>query len=99
MAWCCPSVQPAPDHERAIFRRRWAKDNEALVFYVGRIVHEKGIQVLIEAARAIVDRHPGTRFVIAGTGPKLDELRRYAVEHGVSAYMHFTGFISDQERD
>ncbi len=88
-----------PDHERAAFRRRWASDDEAIVFYVGRIVQEKGVDVLIEAVDPVLAHHPGTRFVVAGTGPLRDDLMRYADRRGVAAHMHWTGYISDEDRD
>jgi len=33
------------------FRRRFAQDNEKIVFFVGRLVNEKGVHVLIDALR------------------------------------------------
>ena len=86
-------------HERAAFRRRWADDDAPIIFYVGRVVHEKGIQVLIEAVPCIRARHPTARVVVAGTGARLDDLRQYARERGVADVVQFTGFISDEERD
>ena len=94
-----PTRHTFPNHERAAFRRRWADDAAPIVFYVGRIVQEKGIDVLIDAIDPVLARHPGARFVVAGTGPMRDSLQHYALARGVAAHMHWTGYIADAERD
>ena len=37
--------------------------------------------------------------MIAGTGGQLEALQQRARERGISGHVHFTGFISDEERD
>lgn len=81
------------------FRRRFAADDERIVFHIGRLVHEKGTQTLIEAAPRILAEFPKVRFLIAGRGPMYDELQGMATELGVSDRVDFLGFISDRERD
>src|SRR5690606_20760566 len=62
--------RPAADPEGdAAFRARFAAPDEALVFFIGRLVYEKGVHVLLDAVPRILERRPGTRFVIAGEGP------------------------------
>lgn len=94
-----PHDPPVAGAERNEFRRSFAGDDEQIVFYVGRVVYEKGIQVLIEAAPRILERRPQTRFVVAGTGPYLDQLKHQAWATDVAHAFVFTGFISDQDRD
>ncbi len=81
------------------FRKKYASPRENIVFYVGRIVREKGIQVLIQAIPQILHDQPSTKFVIAGKGPHLDNLKRQASYLGVDDRIFFTGFISDEERN
>jgi glycosyltransferase involved in cell wall biosynthesis len=81
------------------FRSRWAAPDQQIVFNVGRIVHEKGVQVLVEAAPAILAGRPNTRIIIAGTGGYLADLRLRAVALGVADRVHFAGFVSDEDRD
>lgn len=85
--------------ERVAFRRRFAADEERIVFFVGRLVHEKGMQTLIAAAPQILAALPAVRFLVAGRGPLLDELRRMAQELGVGDRFDFLGYVSDAERD
>lgn len=81
------------------FRRQFAADDEAIVFYVGRVVYEKGLQVLVAAAPQILTYSPKTKFVIAGRGPMADELRLQAERLGVGQRFYFTGYIADDDRD
>ena len=55
--------------------------------YFGRVSREKGLGTLIRATAAA-----GSRLVIAGTGPALEDLRRLAAELG--ATVRFAGFLS-----
>ena len=81
------------------FRAAYAAPDERIVFYVGRIVHEKGLGVLIEGAPRVLAGYPKTKFVIAGTGGYVEAARRRAKELGVAKSMYFTGFIPDESRD
>lgn len=95
------SLSPDPftsDAERAEFRRRFVADDEQLVFYVGRVVYEKGVHVLLDAWPQIAAQAPA-RLVVAGTGEYLDELKRRVAEGSLGGRTSFTGFISDEDRD
>jgi glycogen(starch) synthase len=94
-----PSIPPVCAAERTAFRAAYAEPDEQIVYYVGRIVYEKGVQVLVNAAPAVLRELPGTRFVIAGTGPMLDTLRQQTVALGLADRFLFTGYISDEVRD
>jgi len=80
--------------------RDWfAAPDEKIVFYVGRLVREKGVQVLLAAAPAILARHSKTKFVIAGKGPYEGELRRYAEQLGIAHRVYFTGYVDNATRN
>ncbi len=81
------------------FRNRYALPFEQIIFSVGRIVHEKGLHVLVQAMPLILARQPTAKAVIAGKGPELETLRSLAWELGVGEKILFTGFISDEDRD
>ncbi len=87
----------ARSEERLAFRRGFAADNERLIFYVGRVVYEKGLQILIAAWPQIAP--VGARLVIAGTGSYLDALQSQAESAGLNGRVRFTGFLSDEDRD
>lgn len=77
------------------FRRNYAADYEKIVFFAGRIVNEKGIQVLLNAAPKILANYPNVKFVIAGRGPCLDELKGLTNYLGLSQKVYFTGYLND----
>jgi glycogen(starch) synthase len=70
-----------------------------VVFSVGRLVHEKGFHLLVEAVPRILSEFPNTQFVMAGRGPEAPYLAQRAKSLGVADHVSFPGFISDQERD
>ncbi|MGV3526115.1 MAG: glycosyltransferase family 4 protein [Candidatus Sericytochromatia bacterium] len=79
------------------FRRRLAADHEPLIVSVGRMVPEKGFQVLVEAAAEVLREIPNARFVIAGKGGMLDELRARAQAYGIADRVHLPGYVSDDD--
>ena len=81
------------------FRLAYALPGQPIVYYVGRIVPEKGLSVLIDAAPRVLSEWPGVRFVLAGGGDYANELREQALRLGVSANVLLPGRISDDVRD
>jgi len=81
------------------FRQRYALPEEKIVYYVGRLVHEKGVGVLVEAMPRVLRSFPLAKFVVAGTGSQDSELRARADALGLGGKVLFTGFISDEDRD
>jgi 1,4-alpha-glucan branching enzyme len=70
-----------------------------IVFFVGRMVREKGVQLLLEAAPRVLERHEDVTFVLAGRGPMLEELRLQAERLGISHHTRFLGFVDDERRN
>lgn len=81
------------------FRSMYALPGEKIVFYVGRVQYEKGIETLVRSVSLVLARFPAAKFVIAGTGSDLERLRQLSWELGVSHKVLFTGRISDDDRD
>lgn len=88
--------QYGPEVREAI-RRQYAPNGERLLFFVGRIVYEKGVQVLLQAMPKILAQYPDTRLLVAGKNSR--ELAPQAQELGVANQVDFLGFISDERRD
>jgi len=62
--------------------------------YVGRLVQQKGVGVLLSAARILAERFPSLHILIAGEGPLDPSLRATAVEYGLTK-IHFLGYRRD----
>ena len=97
-------VDPAPFDrlDRAAlqsWRDQIVPPDTKIVFYVGRLVWEKGLQVLVDAAPQIVSIYPRVKFVIAGGGDFRHDLAERARRNGVGDWFLFPGRISDEDRD
>ena len=84
-----------PVDDLASLRASFAQPHEKLVLLVGRLVYEKGFQLALEALPRLIERVPGTRFIVAGSGTAEEDLRRQASELGLDAHGTFVGWIGD----
>lgn len=73
--------------------------SQPTVLFVGRLVREKGVHVLLNAATHIRAAVPNVRFVLIGRGPMEESLRTQAERLGLTDIVQFLGFVSDAERD
>lgn len=90
--------QPAMDSAAvAGIRAQYAAPHEKIIFYIGRLVYEKGIQTLIHAMPRILAQAPDTRLIIAGSGPMQEELQRLAGHLG--DHVRFAGFVDNELRE
>jgi glycosyltransferase involved in cell wall biosynthesis len=81
------------------FRAHYARPDEKLIFHVGRLVYEKGADLLVEAAPRVLNRVPSAKFVIAGRGPLLPALSQRVHEMYLADKILLSGFVSDDDRD
>ncbi|RJS84247.1 glycosyltransferase family 1 protein [Candidatus Bathyarchaeota archaeon] len=78
-------------------RRYGIKPNERIILFVGRLVPQKGVDMLIKAAPLIVQQHRDARILIAGDGWSRNYLEELARSMGLRDRIRFLGFISDWE--
>ncbi len=84
---------------KANFRRakeKYAPKGAKLILYVGRLVHEKGVHVLIGAMPEVLSKIPNVKLIIVGEGGMKESLQKEAHELGVSDKVSFAGFIDDE---
>ncbi len=72
--------------------RRW-------IVFLGRLVPEKGIDVLLAALPEIVRRYPDVLLAVLGEGPYQAELEAQARTLGVIDYVRFLGFVGQEQRN
>lgn len=77
------------------YRRNFAADNEKIIFFVGRLVNEKGAHILIDAMPKILKSYNDIKLVITGKGPQLEYLKEKVRLMGILEKVYFTGYISD----
>jgi len=81
--------------QETLRRDDFAAPEEDIVFCAGRLVREKGVQVLLTAAPRIFAGHPRTKLVIAGSGSYEPELRHLAGQLGIAHRVYFTGHLDE----
>jgi glycogen synthase len=89
-----PSELQAVD-DLAALRAEFARPDEKLVLLVGRLVYEKGFQLALDALPGVIERVPGVRFLVAGSGTHEQELKAQALELGLAERGIFLGWIGD----
>jgi glycosyltransferase involved in cell wall biosynthesis len=77
------------------FRSRYASDQEKIILYVGRLVPEKGANVLLGAMPGVLSSHPEAKLVVVGEGYYKEELMRIAGRLNISSKAYFTGYVDD----
>ncbi len=95
-------IRPAAfrvDRPDALVRQRYAAPEEKIIFFIGRLVREKGVHTLLEAMPMIRDRFPAVRLIIAGSGPYEEELHRLSMHLGLDQQVTFTGYIDEATRN
>jgi glycosyltransferase involved in cell wall biosynthesis len=76
------------------FRSKFALPSEEIVLFVGRLVYEKGVQVLVNAIPKVLDKIDA-KFVIVGNGYMKEQLSGLVKNLGISQKVLFTGFVDD----
>ena len=77
-------------------RQRYAKNGEKIVAFVGRLVHDKGVHVLVGAVPKVLTTMPKVNFVIVGEGGMKDYLSKEAWDFGVADHVFFAGFVDEE---
>ncbi|MBI1295118.1 glycosyltransferase [bacterium] len=91
-----PLQSCAPEEVKRL-RNRYAPHGERLLFFVGRITPEKGLQVLLRAMPLIASRHANTRLLIAGKNS--EQMKPLVEELKLGRRVEILGFVSDQQRN
>lgn len=73
--------------------------DDRIIFFVGRLVPEKGVAGLIKAFARVSTEIDNAKLVIAGKGPQEKYLKTMVGELELQQRVVFTGFINDDARD
>jgi glycosyltransferase involved in cell wall biosynthesis len=90
----CVALNPYEDD--LFFRIANAKKNRDL-FFIGRIVSDKGIDILIDALAEVRNRGLSPSLTVAGSGPEESAIRHRVNELGLQDSVTFAGRVSDEE--
>jgi colanic acid/amylovoran biosynthesis glycosyltransferase len=81
-----------PFRDRAV-----PKNGEWRFVQASRLIEKKGLPVTIRAFSTFLKQHPNATLTIAGEGPLLPELQKFARELGVTDRVSFTDFIPPEQ--
>jgi GalNAc-alpha-(1->4)-GalNAc-alpha-(1->3)-diNAcBac-PP-undecaprenol alpha-1,4-N-acetyl-D-galactosaminyltransferase len=76
----------------SVFAGRQANEAGHVAMAMGRLSHEKGFAILLEAFAAIAEMRPDWRLEIWGEGPLRGELEELTAELGLAGRVSFPGF-------
>ncbi len=65
--------------------------HQPLLCFLGRLVPEKGVHILLEALSLLITDFPHIQLIIAGIGPIGEQLQQLALPLG--KHVHFVGFL------
>jgi len=87
------AVEPLADVDS--FTKTPRKDK--VVTFLGRITMQKGPEYFVEAAARVLQKTDGVRFVMAGSGDKMNEMIDLVAKRGIADKFHFTGFLRGRQ--
>ena len=90
----CVAANPYRDD---VFFRIPAIEKDRDLFFVGRIVSDKGVDVLIDAVAKLRDRGLRPSLTVAGSGPEEPTIRRKVCELCLANLVTFAGCVTDAE--
>ena len=77
------------------FRSKFALPDEKIVLFVGRLVYEKGIHVLVNVVPKVLEK-VNAKFIIVGNGYMREQLSSLVRNIGLAHKVLFTGFVDDE---
>lgn len=78
---------------------REPRSGEKMILFIGRLVPEKGVQVLLEAFSQLLRQIPDSKLLVGGMGPYESFLKAQAGELGLAERVAFLGFLGEEERN
>ena len=83
--------------DAASLRAELGLTNKKVIVSVGRLVHRKGQDHLIESMPAILKVHPDAHLLLVGKGPYLEHLAKLVAKNGLQDSVSFIGRIQYAE--
>ncbi len=78
-------------------RREFADNFENIAIFQGVIDPQDDPQIILDAAREVVKKHPRTMFWIIGDGTALPGLRQGVIEYKLTEHFYFSGWVRQEE--
>lgn len=72
---------------------------EKRILFVGRLIKNKGPQVLLSSLPRLVEKHPDVTVRVVGTGPLEAELRSITTRLDVEEHVEFAGYVESVAKE
>jgi phosphatidylinositol alpha-1,6-mannosyltransferase len=83
--------------DASILRRSLGLEDKKVIVSVGRLVHRKGQDYLIQSMPLILHQVPNAHLLLVGQGPYLEHLQKLVKEHGLENSVTFIGRVDYKE--
>lgn len=87
----------SPDATAIELKRELELDGKRVIVSVGRLVHRKGQDTLVEALPHVLDEFPDAHLLFVGVGPHLEYIHKRAIQLGVLGNISFVGRVQYSE--
>ncbi|MFM1952751.1 MAG: hypothetical protein RJA33_1545 [Actinomycetota bacterium] len=87
----------APVSDAQQLKKELELDQKRVIVSVGRLVHRKGQDTLVEALPAILKEFPDAHLLFVGVGPHLEYIHKRAIQLGVLNNISFVGRVQYDE--
>jgi phosphatidyl-myo-inositol dimannoside synthase len=86
-------VEHFTPQDSTALRKELGLEKKKVLVCVGRLVHRKGQDRLIESMPEIIAKVPDAHLLIVGQGPYLDHLKKLVADNDLHSYVTFIGRI------
>ncbi|CAN2206829.1 RfaG Glycosyltransferase [Candidatus Nanopelagicaceae bacterium] len=87
----------APVADSDQLKRELELEGKRVIVSVGRLVHRKGQDTLVESLPEILKSHPDAHLLFVGVGPHLEYIHKRAIQLGVLSHISFVGRVQYSE--
>jgi glycosyltransferase involved in cell wall biosynthesis len=84
--------------DQEVVRKKYGiASDEIVLFLVSRLTEEKNIEFIFRSVKAVLVQKEKVKFLVAGDGYLVPELKKYCEENKIADSVIFTGLISHEE--